>query len=114
MVIKNSSNYQEKRTNSFRKFYFFEVLNADDLSSGVSQKANLRERGPYVYENKEEKRYLKFSDDGKNLSFTPVFSLFFRRDLSTGTESDSFMFLNLPIVVNHQLLKLYIYFMISI
>ena len=100
MVIKKESNYQEKRTNSYRKFYFFEVLNADDLTSGVAQKPNLRERGPYVYENREEKRNLQFSSDNKNLTFTPVFSLFFRRDLSFGPESDSFIFLNLPLLVS--------------
>ena len=85
---------------SFRSYYFYEVLNSNELVSGDAKTPKLREIGPYVYENKLEKRNLKFSDDGTNLTYTPVFNLYFQRNLSIGNDNETFVFLNLPLIVS--------------
>lgn len=75
------------------------MLNPNELSTGQSDIPWLKERGPYVYEEKMTKKNIIFSNDGKNVTYTPVFTLFFRSDLSVGNDSDSFTFLNIPLIV---------------
>lgn len=82
-----------------RKYYFFEVLNADQLGSGESTMPNIKQRGPYVYEEVMEKRNIKFSDDIQNITYSPVSTLYFRAELSVGSDNDSFTFLNIPLLV---------------
>jgi len=96
--IKNDSTFSISKTLSLRKYYFYEVLNSDDLTSGNDKIPKLRERGPYVYDHITTKRILHFSEDETNLTYTNSFMLFFRKDLSIGNENDSFMFLNLPLL----------------
>jgi hypothetical protein len=96
--FKNDSSFSKSRTLSLRKYYFYEVLNSDDLSSGKYKIPKLRERGPYVYDHVTSKRILEFSEDETNLTYTNSYMLFFRNDLSIGSENDSFMFLNLPLL----------------
>lgn len=83
----------------YRKYYFFEVLNADQLSSGESTMPSIKQRGPYVYEEVMEKRNIKFSDDIQNVTYSPVSTLYFRAELSVGSDNDSFTFLNIPLLV---------------
>jgi hypothetical protein len=47
-----------------------------------------------------KKTNIMFSENGFNVSYTPVFELFFVPELSVGSDNDSFMFLNIPFLVN--------------
>ena len=83
-----------------RKYYFFEVLNSDQLATGKTTIPIVRERGPYVYKQVTEKRHIQFSQDGTNVTYTPVQSFYFLPELSVGNDSDQFMFLNIPLLVD--------------
>ncbi len=100
MVINNAATFAEPRTIILRKFYFLEILNPDQLVNGSDSKAKMRQRGPYVYENKAQKRNIIFSKDSNNLTFSPVNTFYFRPDLSNGSEFDSLTVLNLPLLVS--------------
>jgi len=75
------------------------VLNDQELANGKSSIPQVRERGPFVYEEKLEKRNIKFSEDGTFVTYTPVFTLYFNRGLSVASDSEQFMFLNIPLLV---------------
>ena len=79
-----------------RKYYFFHVQNAKEVING--KKANLIQRGPYVYRVVLEKKNVVFKDK-KAVSFNPVVTLYFEPGLSNGSEKDSITFLNVPAVV---------------
>lgn len=89
-----------RKTVNLRSYYFYEVLNAADLATGVASTAQLRERGPYVFENKPEKRNVNFSADLRYVTYSPISFVYFRPELSVGSLNDSFMFLNLPLAVS--------------
>ncbi len=91
-----------------RKYYFFEILNADQLATGKTLIPIVQERGPYVYKLVTEKRHIKFSEDGTNVSYTPVQTFDFDPELSVGNDSDTFMFLNIPLLVRHSFIILYV------
>lgn len=110
MIIKNETSFSVTQTETFRKYYFFEVLNSDALVSGTTNKARLRERGPYVYENRAEKKNIQFSNDSTNLTYTTVNTFYFRSDLSNGSEFERFTMLNLPLVVSFKKKKFINYF----
>lgn len=97
MITNGSQFFQKPQATSLRSYYFYEVLNPYEIQQGGMP--NLKERGPYVYEQKIEKRNVKFSLDASNVTYTPVSTFYFRSDLSNGSEFDSFMFLNIPLTV---------------
>lgn len=100
IILKNGSKaFQKPQATTLRSYYFYEVLNSDYLASGESTVPILKERGPYIYEQIIEKRNVHFSSDATNVTYSPVSTLYFRPDLSIGNETDSFMFLNLPLAV---------------
>lgn len=99
-----SQMFQKPQAISLRSYYFYEVLNPDEIRSG--EKPLLKERGPYVYEQKSEKKNVQFSSDGSYVSYTPMSTFYFRSDLSNGNELDSFMFINLPLAVGFYRIKM--------
>ena len=81
----------------YRKFYFFEITNPEEIKNG--SKPRVIERGPYTYLDKWEKRNVEFLDKDK-LKYTPVSSIHFESSLSVGNETDTITFLNIPAAVN--------------
>ena len=93
------STFENPPGGSQRHYYFFDLLNSQDLVSGKASQPYLRERGPYVYDLKPERANVTFSKKKTNLTYNPIYYLTFRPDLSNGTENDSFTFLNFPLFV---------------
>ncbi|CAF1030388.1 unnamed protein product [Brachionus calyciflorus] len=77
----------------YRKYYLFEVTNPQEVLNGA--KPNLRQRGPYTFREKWEKRNLEFLNE-EEIKYTPVSTLYFEPTLSIGNESDLITFLNIP------------------
>ena len=105
LTIKNDSSFNVRKTTNLRSYYFYEVLNGPDLVAGMSSVPIISERGPYVFENKPEKRSVSFSDDLKSVTYSPISFIYFRPELSVGSLNDSLIFLNLPLVVSLKELK---------
>jgi len=82
----------------YRKYYLFDVKNPKEIKEGTS-KPWLVEKGPYVYSEKIEKRNIKF-EGKRQITFTPVTTLYFESSLSNGKEEDLVTFLNVPAVVS--------------
>lgn len=82
----------------YRKYFFFEILNANEFLTG--KKPKLAQRGPYVYREKWEKRNVKFIDQ-EQIEYNPVSIIYFEPSLSVGDESDIITFLNIPAAVNY-------------
>ena len=83
----------------YRNYYFFEVNNPNELKTGQTSNPNITQHGPYVYKEIMKKTNIEFSEDGLSVSYTPVFELYFEPELSVGNDTDSFMFLNIPLLV---------------
>ena len=81
----------------YRHYYLFDVRNPVDVQKGVA-KPILIERGPYTYSEVWEKRNVEFVDSN-HVSFSPVVTLHFERNMSIGDESDKVTFLNVPAMV---------------
>ncbi len=80
-----------------RKYYFFDLENSIQVQTG-KEKPRFKERGPYSYIEKIEKRNIQFLGI-ELLRFSPVISLYFDRSLSVGDESDLITVLNIPSLV---------------
>ncbi|NWX85564.1 SCRB1 protein, partial [Nothoprocta ornata] len=65
--------------------HFFEVLNPQEILQGA--KPVVRQRGPYVYREFRHKTNITFHDNG-TVSFLEYRNLFFRPELSLGSEDD--------------------------
>ncbi len=103
-ILRNGSNsvntWSLPPAQIYRNYYFFEVNNPNELQTGQTSIPNITQRGPYVYKEIMKKTNIMFSENGLNVSYTPVFELFFEPELSVGSDNDSFMFLNIPFLVN--------------
>jgi len=92
----------------------FNVTNPDDVLRGTiifrlllnlksefyicnfkGKKPILVERGPYSYKEVLDKRNIEFSEDGNQIKYTPVSTLYFDRNKSNGSEFDYVTFLSL-------------------
>ncbi|XP_025893265.1 scavenger receptor class B member 1 [Nothoprocta perdicaria] len=69
----------------FLSVHFFEVLNPQEILQGA--KPVVRQRGPYVYREFRHKTNITFHDNG-TVSFLEYRNLFFRPELSLGSEDD--------------------------
>ena len=81
------------------KFYFFDITNpsAFDATNSAEVVPSFVERGPYVYEEKQEKTRVVWNKNG-TVSFHKNTTYHFRRDLSVGFDDDSLVVLNTLIV----------------
>ncbi|XP_071800107.1 scavenger receptor class B member 1-like [Asterias amurensis] len=75
------------------RFYFFDVVNSDEVLTGA--KASVVQRGPYVYRLEMHRQNLTINSNN-TISNKPVYSYFFEPEMSVGPESDSFMSVNVP------------------
>ncbi|NWH71164.1 SCRB1 protein, partial [Piaya cayana] len=69
----------------YMSVYFFEVLNPKDIVNG--KKPAVKQRGPYVYREFRYKTNITFNDND-TVSFLEYRKLFFRPDLSNGSEDE--------------------------
>ncbi|XP_053938635.1 scavenger receptor class B member 1 isoform X2 [Cuculus canorus] len=69
----------------YMSVYFFEVLNPKEVLQGA--KPALNQRGPYVYREFRYKTNITFNDND-TVSFLEYRQLFFRPDLSNGSEDE--------------------------
>jgi len=101
MVLQENSisTFENPPGGSQRHYFFYEILNSQDLVSGKASQPYLRERGPYIYDLKPKRMNVTFLQRSKSLTYNPIYYLKFRPDLSNGTEDDSFTFLNFPLFV---------------
>ena len=81
-----------------RKYYFFDIQNPNEIQAGT-EKPRFRERGPYSYIEKLEKKNIIFHGDDI-ISFSPVSTIYFEPSLSVGSEDDDTTFLNIPALVS--------------
>ena len=88
----------------YRKFYFFNVENPDEVLNG--HKPVLTERGPYVYREVFEKRKVEFLNS-TFVKYKPVYSFYFESKKSNGTDLDMLTILNIPLIVNLLLIIFY-------
>jgi scavenger receptor class B protein 1 len=84
-----------KQSSVHRKYYLFNITNADALVSGLEKKPNLVEMGPYVYKEKLEKKDVSFLDD-ETIRYSPVTTLTFDSALSNGSLDENVTFFNVP------------------
>ncbi|RWS25825.1 platelet glycoprotein 4-like protein [Leptotrombidium deliense] len=78
------------------KFYIFELTNALELQSGG--KANVTQRGPYVFKEVRQKKIVNISSDGSNIAYLDLKSYYFIENLSNGTLDDQITFINIPLI----------------
>ncbi|XP_069727455.1 scavenger receptor class B member 1 isoform X2 [Phaenicophaeus curvirostris] len=69
----------------YMSVYFFEVLNPKDVLKG--EKPAVKQRGPYVYREFRYKTNITFNDND-TVSYLEYRKLFFRPDLSNGSEDE--------------------------
>jgi hypothetical protein len=82
----------------YRQYFIFDVMNPDEIQAGTS-KPVLKQRGPYTYTEKWEKREVDFL--GEDLvTYKPVITLQFDPSMSVGNESDLITFINVPAIVS--------------
>ena len=81
------------------KFYFYEVINLSAMENkGFNNvKPLLREKGPFVYEERQEKTRVIWNENG-TVSFIPKTTYQFRRDLSVAGDSEPIPVLDAQIV----------------
>lgn len=82
---------------SYRKIYLFDVLNANEILKG--EKPQLKERGPYTYRAVVEKKNVKHLNKSK-ISYNLLRSYYFEANLSVGNENDTITFMNIPAMVS--------------
>lgn len=76
-----------------RKYYFFNLNNPNEVINGKDPV--FTELGPYAYNEKIEKKNIKFINQS-SVQFNPVSTISFEPTLSVGNEDDLITFLNLP------------------
>ena len=81
------------------KFYFFDITNANeiDVKDHGEVVPSFVERGPYVYEEKQEKVEIAWNPNG-TVSFHKNMTYHFRQDLSAGSDNDTLRLFNTLIV----------------
>jgi len=80
----------------YTKFYFFNMLNADDFQENHG-KPILEERGPYTFREVEHKVNLVWHKDG-TVSYHRKKFWYFEPEMSVGSLQDTVVTLNLPMV----------------
>jgi len=80
----------------YTKFYFFNMLNADDFQINHG-KPILEERGPYTFREVEHKVNLVWHGDG-TVSYNRKKFWYFEPEMSVGSLTDTVITLNLPMV----------------
>jgi len=80
----------------YTKFYFFNMLNAEDFEQNHG-KPILEERGPYTFREVEHKVNLVWHDDG-TVSYHRKKFWYFEPSMSVGSLQDTVVTLNLPMV----------------
>ncbi|CAL8137071.1 unnamed protein product [Orchesella dallaii] len=80
----------------FQHLYFFNVTNPQEVTKGG--RPILQEIGPYVYQQKRRKYNIVFNEQNDTIFYREKTEIFFRPDLSKGSESDRITFVNLPLV----------------
>jgi len=80
----------------YTKFYFFNMLNAEDFEKNHG-KPIVEERGPYTFREVEHKVNLVWHEDG-TVSYHRKKFWYFEQDMSVGSLQDTVVTLNLPMV----------------
>jgi len=78
------------------KFYFFNMVNADDFEKNHA-KPILEEKGPYTFRQEERKVNLVWHEDA-TISYNRQKRWYFEPDMSTGSLQDTVNTLNVPMV----------------
>jgi len=104
LALRNGSEaferWRETSVPIFMKFHFFEHYSTNDTED-TKDGYKVRERGPYVYEERRVKHVMARHEDEDLVQYREEKSFVFRSDLSTGHESDLINMVNLPILVSH-------------
>ncbi|RWS24708.1 Lysosome membrane protein 2-like protein [Leptotrombidium deliense] len=98
-LVKGTDSF-EKWENSpvpyYMKFYIFDLTNRQEYQNGG--KANVTQRGPYVFKEVKQKKIANISNDGANIVYQEVKSYYFIEKLSNGTLDDQITFINIPAI----------------
>lgn len=79
-----------------RKMYVWHCTNPTDVQHGATPE--MVERGPYVYREEWNRSNIFYSDDLDTLSYIPITTLFFDRELSVGTDLEYISVINVPLM----------------
>jgi hypothetical protein len=97
--LKNGSQSYKMWADPSSPIYFqvwmFDLLNADEFLAG--QKPDLKQKGPYTYREKRHKFDISYNKNG-TLNYREDRSYVFQRDLSVGSENDTFVTMNIPML----------------
>jgi len=100
LIVREGTNtfdaWKETPIPVYTKFYFYNMLNADDFQINHG-KPILEERGPYTFREVEKKVNLVWHEDG-TVSYHRKKYWYFEPSMSVGSLEDSIITLNLPMV----------------
>ncbi|XP_023223563.1 lysosome membrane protein 2-like isoform X2 [Centruroides sculpturatus] len=81
----------------YMKIYLFNVTNPDEIVKG-KKSPRVAEMGPYVYREYRKKDVIRWSKDDTVVTYREKKVYYFQPDLSTGSEDDIVVTVNMPIV----------------
>lgn len=83
-----------------RKMYIWHCVNPTEVQHGGTPQ--FIEKGPYVYREQWNRSNIFYADDLDTLSYIPITTLFFDRDLSVGPDDQHVSVINVPLLAMAQ------------
>uniref|UniRef100_A0A0B7ADR5 Lysosome membrane protein 2 n=1 Tax=Arion vulgaris TaxID=1028688 RepID=A0A0B7ADR5_9EUPU len=106
IALKNGSQSYKRWADPSSPIYFqvwmFDVVNSAEVLQG--DKPVLIQKGPYTYREVRHKFDISYNKSG-TLSYREEISYFFQPDMSVGSENDTFVSVNLPMLTVVELLR---------
>ncbi|KAI4455045.1 scavenger receptor class b type-1 sr-b1 [Holotrichia oblita] len=85
------------KSNTYLRVYIFNYTNVEEFEIGIDTRLKVEELGPYVYEEKVERKHVEFGNDG-TVTFQNSFSHKFVPNLSHGKHNDVVVVPNLIVL----------------
>lgn len=95
-------NWQAPKTPIYFQVWFFDIVNAQEVLNG--EKPAVVQKGPYTYREHREKFDITYYDNG-TLTYLENRSFNFDREMSVGSENDTFHTISLPAITIMEMLK---------
>ncbi|XP_076255208.1 scavenger receptor class B member 1-like [Rhynchophorus ferrugineus] len=114
VISEESETYEMWRAptvKSYLKIYIFNYTNVERFELRKDKKLQVKELGPYVYQETIEKVNVKFNKVDGTVSFQEKRVYTFRPELSKGSKYDSVMVPNIPMLTSASFARLYNFFL---
>lgn len=91
-------NWENVQVPVYFNVYFFDVLNPDEIADGSWKEIKVKQRGPYVFNEKKTKDIIDMDDN--HITYEPINTYVFNQEMSSSlTLDDNITAVNVPLMV---------------